>query len=98
MATKLSFVLSAALFAAATAQEDRDFKIEERVFLTSSHPEAGIINYLEVYEHHDQPGHLQKLNSDWRPLITGLKYPTHTAYDFKNKWFYVCDCDEVLQY
>ena len=35
---------------------------------------------------------------NWRPLITGLKWPTSTAYDFENQLLYVCDCDEILQF
>jgi len=83
------------LLSAVYAQEDLD--IEERIFLTSSHPQAGVINYIEMYEHDNNPTHLWKVG-DWKPLLTGLKYPTHTTYDFKNKLLYVCDCDSVVQY
>jgi len=68
-------------------------KLEDRIFLTSSHPEANQITYTEVFEY---AGSLQQGSNGWRPLITGLKYPTYTAYDFHNKWLYVCDCDEIL--
>lgn len=31
-------------------------------------------------------------------MISQLKYPTYTAYDYKHKYLYVCDCDEILQF
>ena len=37
-------------------------------------------------------------NGGWLKLIDQLKYPTYTAYDFANKYLYVCDCDEILQF
>ena len=59
MTKKLSFAVSAGLVALAGAQEVTDLELKERIFLTSSHPEAGIINYIEMYEHHGKPDHLQ---------------------------------------
>ena len=35
---------------------------------------------------------------DWVTLVDGLKFPTYTTYDFKNRMLYVCDCDEILEY
>ena len=72
--------------------------MDERVFLTASHPESGLINYIEVYEADSGPTDLVQMNDNWRPLITGLAWPTHTHYDFTHKLLYVCDCDQILQY
>lgn len=46
MAAKLAFAVSLGSVIA-SAQEVRT--LEERIFLTASHPEAGIINYIEMY-------------------------------------------------
>jgi len=89
-----SFVLATALAQLSAAAQDN----EDRVFLTASFPNAGVINYLETWEaHEDGVTHLRKVDI-WRPLISELKYPTYTAYDFDNKYLYVCDCDEIVQY
>ena len=99
MAAKLGFAASVCMLAGvAMAHDEQNLDMDERIFLTSTHPEAGVVNYLEVYEHHNEVTHLQALTGDWQPLISGLKYPTHTAYDFAKKWLFVCDCDEILQY
>lgn len=50
-----------------------------------------------MHEHSSDAADLRSFG-DWSEFITDLKYPTYTAYDFKNKLFYVCDCDEVVQY
>ena len=57
MASKLSYAAAAILTLAASAQED--YLLEERIFLTSSHPEAGLINYLEMHEEDGDAKHLQ---------------------------------------
>ena len=84
-----------AIFDVIKGQEN--INLEDRIFLTSSHPEAGLINYIELYEDQESGGALKQFR-DWRPLITGLKWPTYTAYDYLNQYFYVCDCDELHQY
>lgn len=92
-------IISTLGLAAAGVVAQENLKIEDRIFLTSSHPEAGLINYVELYHDTEESG-VGKLvrNGNWRPLITGLGHPTHTVYDFANKVFYVCNCDEILQY
>ena len=71
--------------------------IDERIFLASAHSEYSVVNLIEVYEK-DQDATDLRTYGEWHELISDLKYPTYTAYDFKNQLFYVCDCDEILQY
>ena len=68
----------------------------EKFYLTNSHPEAGLVNYIEMVED-PLTNQLFQVGA-WRPLITGLKHPTYTTYDFDNKLFYICNCDDILQY
>ena len=82
---------------AATSLAQQNLSINERVFLTSTHSEAGIINMIEMFENNQDAADLRKFG-DWTQLIGGLNYPTYTTYDFKAKLFYVCDCDRILQY
>ena len=72
-------------------------KMDDLVWLTASFPEAGQINYIDMHERDGKPMHLEKAG-DWKPLVTGLAYPTYTAYDFENQWLYVCDCDQIVQF
>ena len=65
--------------------------------MTSSHSEAGLVNVIEMFEHDREADDL-RFYGDWNELISGLKYPTYSTYDFKNKLFYICDCDEILQF
>lgn len=78
--------------------EKSHIKLEDRIFLTNSHPEAGLINYIEVKEDSEKYDHQLRQSGNWRPLITGLKHPTYTTYDFTNQLLYVCNCDDILQY
>lgn len=71
--------------------------INERIFLASSHAEQGVVNVIELYENEQDATDLRKYGY-WQELISDLKYPTYTAYDFTHKLFYVCDCDEILQF
>ena len=89
-------IIGAAILAATTLAQ-QNLLINERVFLTSTHSEAGIINMIEMFENKQDPADLRKFG-DWTQLIGGLNYPTYTTYDFKNNMFYVCDCDRILQY
>ena len=74
-----------------------NLSLSERIFLTATQPETGQIEYIEVHEHEGKKDYLIEFR-DWRPLITGLVYPTHTAYDFGMKMLYVCDCDKIRQF
>ena len=82
---------------AATSLAQENLRIDQRIFLTSSHSEAGIVNMIEMFENDADASDLRKFG-DWKEMIGGLKYPTYTTYDFKNQLFYVCDCDEIVQY
>ena len=86
-----------AVILAATSLAQQNLTINERVFLTSSHSEHGIINVIEMFENNQDAADLRKFG-DWTQLIVGLNYPTYTTYDFKNNLLYVCDCDRILQY
>ena len=65
--------------------------------MTSSHSEAGIVNVIEMLEQNGDAADLRSFGS-WNELISGLNYPTYSTYDFKNNLFYICDCDEIVQY
>ena len=65
--------------------------------MIASYPDVGVINYLSLEERNKDPTDLVA-SGGWLKLIDQLKYPTYTAYDFANKYLYVCDCDEILQF
>ena len=69
----------------------------DRIFLAASHAKHGQINYVQMMEPEGKADDLKTVGG-WMPLVTGLKYPTYTAYDFSSKRLYVCDCDQILQY
>lgn len=52
---------------------------------------------IEMFENGNDAADL-RFFGQWHELISGLKYPTYSTYDFKNNLFYICDCDEILQY
>ncbi len=91
---------AASLLASSVAAQGYDrsgVKLIDRVFLAATQPEAGQIEYVEIYEHLGKKDYLME-DGQWRPLITGLIYPTHMAYDFEKEMLYICDCDKIKQY
>ena len=96
----LKLAISAALLAQGSLSQRIDrsnVNINDRVFLTAAQPEAGQVQYIEIYEHLGKVDYLLE-DGDWVPLITGLIYPTHITYDFGSGMLYVCDCDKIRQY
>ena len=93
----MSTAIIAAAYLANSGAAQQNLKIDQRIFLTSSHSEAGLVNVIEMFEHDNDEVDL-RFFGQWYELISGLKYPTYSTYDFKNNLFYICDCDEILQF